>query len=87
MNSSQSRSNTPVSIALLNARNQHFQTLVGFVPDQCSTSPEVLDDPLRNMTQRKFIMQHANRQRQWDYLHGVFTPFMHRQEQSNGFDV
>lgn len=91
MNGVQSRSTTPVSIALQNGRNKHFQTLVGFVPDESGTSPEVLDGLLEeqgiNMTQRKFIMQHTKRQREWDYLHQVFTPFLHRQDESNGFDV
>lgn len=91
MNSGQSRSTTPVSICLQNGRNKNFQNLVGFVPDQNSTSPEVLDGLLEgigiNQTGRNYILQLASRQREWDYLSQVFTPFMKRQEQSNGFDV
>jgi len=34
MSSSQKRSATPVSIAIQNVRNEKFQSLIGFVPEE-----------------------------------------------------
>ena len=61
MSSSQTRSATPVSIAIQNVRNAKFQSLVGFVPEECNVSVEVLDGLLDehgiNKTGRNFILQ------------------------------
>ena len=84
------RSATQVSIAVQNVRNEKFQSLIGFVPEDCGISEEVLDSLLEkqgiNKTNRKFILQCSSRQRLWDYLSSIFTPFMQRQEARNGFD-
>ena len=91
VSSNNDRSATAVSIAIQNVRNVKLQALVGFVPDDSSVSSEVLDGLLDlegiNKTQRKFILQHTNRQRERDYLHELFTPFMERQVRQDGFDV
>jgi hypothetical protein len=88
---SNSRSATQVSIAVQNVRNTKFQSLIGFVPEENALSSEVLEGLLEdkgiNKTSRKFILQTTDRQREYDYLHAVFTPFMERQDQENGFDV
>jgi len=91
MSSSQKRSATPVSIAIQNVRNEKFQSLIGFVPEEGCVSNEILEGLLDehgiNKTGRKFIMQHTHRQREWDYLCSTFTPFLNRQANRNGFDV
>jgi hypothetical protein len=67
MNSSQSRSATPVSIAIQNVRKEKYQALIGFVPSECNVSKEVLEGLLDaqgvNKTNRAFILQHTSRQR------------------------
>jgi len=85
------RSATPVSMAIQNVRKAKFQSLLGFVPDDHVVSSEVLEGLLEskgiNKSSRKFILQSTDRQREYDYLHAMITPFMDRQEQANGFDV
>jgi hypothetical protein len=89
--SNSGRSATPVSIAIQNVRNEKFQSLIGFVPEDFGVSVEILDNLLEkkgiNKSKRKFILQYASRQRLWDYLWSTFTPFMKRQNEQNGFDV
>jgi hypothetical protein len=91
MNSSQTRKAVPVTIAIQNVRKEKFQSLIGFVPEESTLSEEILDGLLEtkgyNKTSREFILQYAHRQRLWDYLHGVFTPFLERQNTNNGYDV
>ena len=91
MNSSQTRKAVPVTIAIQNIRKEKFQSLIGFVPEDSCVSRDVLDGLLEekgyNKTSRDFILQYAHRQRLWDYLNGIFTPFLQRQDDSNGFDV
>jgi hypothetical protein len=91
MNKGQTRSATQVSISLQNINGTCCQSLIGFVPDNSGTSPEVLDGLLEeqgvNKTSRKYILQYTSRQREWDYLQSTITPFLERQETEGGFDA
>ena len=89
MNSTHSRSATPVLLSVLNSKEKDM-TLVGLVPGNMAYSKEELRSMLNeiglNKTAKKYVLQLVPRQLLWEYCE-MFLDFMERQKKAKGFDV
>ena len=89
MNSTNTRSATPVIISVLNSE-EALSSLVGFIPSMNLSDEEVMAIFAHkgfNKTASKYLLQLIPRQLLWDYVYEVFGNFMKNQSTSGGFDV
>ena len=91
MNSTHTRSTTPIVITALNDSSKNSE-LLGFCAKSLHITDEELDQKLdkkglKSKSSKQELKKLALRQANWDYINSIIGSFQGRQKESRGFDV